>query len=142
MVYAGYYGNQGQPRRFEQNNNTYNPGVKHPNLSWRSNNVLQPNAPMNPPRQAYIPPFKQQQQPQPNQQPPQPNQQQAWRWNNDDDALGTNLKALNDMKEGSNRVESKLEDLSSRVRRLEAKEEQTQARQGWLPSQPEPAKTV
>ena len=46
------------------------------------------------------------------------------------------------MKEGSNRVESKLEDLSSRVRILEAKEEQTQVRQGRLPSQPEPAKAV
>ena len=46
------------------------------------------------------------------------------------------------MKEGSNRVESKLEDLSSRVRRLEAKEEQNQARQGRIPSQQEPAKEV
>ena len=58
MVNGGYYGNQGQPRRFEQNNNTYQP--RHPNLSWRSNNVLQPNAPSNPPRQSYVPPFKQQ----------------------------------------------------------------------------------
>ena len=39
-------------------------------------------------------------------------------------------------------MESKLEDLSSRVRRLEVKEEQAQARQGRIPSQPEPAKVV
>ena len=44
------------------------------------------------------------------------------------------------MKEGSNRVESKLEDLSSRVRRLEAKEEQAQARQGRILSQPDSTK--
>jgi len=88
---------------------------------------------MNPQRQAYVPPFKQQL---------QPNQQQGWRRNNDDDALGTILKALGEVKEGSNRVESKLEDLSNRVRRLEAKEEQAQARQGRIPSQPEPAKAV
>ena len=75
---------------------------------------MQPNAPSNPPRQPYIPPFKQQQS-------WQPNQQQGW--NNDDDALGTILQALDDLKEGSNRLESKLEDLSRRVRRLEDQEE-------------------
>ena len=48
---------------------------------------------MNPPRQAYIPPLKQQ--------PWQLNQQQGW--NNDDDALGTILQALDDLKEGSDR---------------------------------------
>ena len=39
-------------------------------------------------------------------------------------------------------METKFEDLSSRVKRLEAKEEQSQARQGRIPSQPEPAKAV
>ena len=46
------------------------------------------------------------------------------------------------MKEGSTRMETKLEDLSSRVRRLETREEQQQARHGRLPSQPEQAKMV
>ena len=68
-----------------------------------------------PRRQPYIPQFKQQQQ-------WQPNQQQGW--NNDDDALDTILQALDDLKEGSNQLESKLEDLSSRIKRLEAKEKQ------------------
>ena len=135
MVYSGYNGNYNQPRRNEQYGNTYNPGVKHPNLSWRGTNVLQPNAPTQPPRQPYVPPFRQQQQ-------PQYDQQQAMQRTSNDDAYATILKALNDMKEGSTRVESKLEYLSSKVRRLEAKEEQLQARQGRLPSQPEPAKTV
>ena len=89
----------------------------------------------NPPRQPYVPPFKQQPQ-------WQPNQQQGWKRNNDDDPYGTILKALGDLKEGHNRIETKFEDLSSRVKRLEAKEEQSQARQGRIPSQPEPAKAV
>ena len=120
MVNGGYYDNQGQPRRFKPNNATYQP--KHPNLSWRSNNVLQPNAPSNPPRQPYVPPFKQQPQ-------WQPNQPQGWRRNNEDDPYGTILKALGDLKEGQNRLDTKFEDLSSRVKRLEAKEEQAQARE-------------
>ena len=49
---------------------------------------------------------------------------------------------MGDLKEGHNRIESKFEDLTSRVKRLEAKEEQSQARQGRIPSQPEPAKAV
>ena len=52
------------------------------------------------------------------------------------------MRKLNEMHEGSSRVEARLEDLTSRVKRLESKEEQDQARQGRLASQPESAKSV
>ena len=60
VVYSRFNGNQGQQRRFEPIVNTYNAGARHPNLSWRSNNVLQPTEGLNVPRPAFNPAFGQQ----------------------------------------------------------------------------------